>query len=68
MQVVFLEFFEILIQCAQEWYKSHPVKINESPVAKHELSVPILLITSDDVGDRKVHASALWIIRAANIF
>ena len=47
--MVFLEFFEILLLCAQGWYKEERSKMKNSEPAevKLELSVPILLVTSD---------------------
>ena len=45
-QVTFLEFFEILLQCAEGWYSKYKEQAKELGVGQQP-SLPVVLVTSD---------------------
>ena len=44
--MTFLEFFEILLQCAEGWYSKYREQAKEQEV-EQQSSVPVVLVTSD---------------------
>jgi hypothetical protein len=61
--VTFLEFFEILLQCAEGWYiKFREQLAKDQRVMEQQLSLPVLLVTSDPETINKVFIHALNLI------